>query len=162
MQPDWITPRISGKVSMGCGQGQWKGVRRSQLLTCRFGSACVREAPIGLSAVSSWKLQAHSWFRLIFPSRLRWSLSYSVLKRKREEKRVCSWLRSKRKSNKIQVMLRSPTVEQRKSEKDAQPSYVFIPLLLLMSLYGHTLSIFIIFSISCTLPHSFRVHFALC
>lgn len=71
-------------------------LHRSLLLTCRLGSARVGQAPIGLSAVSSWKLQAHSRFGLILPSRLRRSLSYSALKRNRGEKRVCSQLRSKK------------------------------------------------------------------
>lgn len=83
VQPDWVAPRISEEVSTGCVQGLCHGGLRSQLLTCRFGCARVGEAPVGLSTVSSCKLQAHSWFRLIFPSRLRWSLSYSALKRKR-------------------------------------------------------------------------------
>lgn len=103
VQPGWIVPRIYGQVSTGGAEGPCNGVCRSQFLTCRFGCTRVGEAPVGLSTVSSWKFQAHSWFRLILPSRLRWSLPYSALKRKRRQGiRICSQLRSKKKSSNIQ------------------------------------------------------------
>lgn len=144
-------------MSTGGAQGLWNGFCSYQLLTCRFGGACVGKAPIGLSAVPSWKLQAHSRFRLILPSWLGWSLSYSALKRKRG----CSQLRHKKKSHKIPKILRLPTNPPLwNMRKDPQLSFLclspgFMPQSHPLWLYPHRLH-----SSSHLLPHLLRAHFA--
>lgn len=136
---------------------------RAQSLTCGFGSARVGQASIGLSAISSCKLQAHPRFRLIFPSRLRWSLSYSMLKKKRGMREYVANLETERKATKSRKC--SPTdlpLWSRGNRKGATAFSRVFASALVTSLCAHATLVIILPPSPSLPPHLLRAHSVLC